>query len=72
MLPVPVVFNKRAAVPIAVFWSALFNASVPAPTAVLKLPVVRPLSDNQPIAALNPPVVWLRRAFCPSAVLPPG
>src|SRR4029077_16137119 len=63
---------KSAPTPVAVFSSPLLSTSVPAPTAVLKLPVVRLMSENQPTAVLKPPVVRLKRAFCPSAVLPPG
>jgi hypothetical protein len=52
--------------------SSIFNARVPAPTPVLKLPPVRVLSDNQPTAVFAEPVVRLRREFCPSAVLNPA
>jgi hypothetical protein len=46
--------------------------SVPAPTAVLKLPSVLLKSEYQPTAAFPTPVVRFLRAFCPSAVLKPG
>jgi len=39
---------------------------------VFKLPVVNDLSESSPTAVLKPPVVRLKRALCPSAVLPPG
>jgi hypothetical protein len=39
---------------------------------VLKFPVVSLLSDQKPIAVLYPPLVRLKRALCPSAVLPAG
>jgi hypothetical protein len=38
----------------------------------LVCPVVLLLSERNPTALLNPPVVRLNRALCPSAVLPPG
>jgi hypothetical protein len=56
----------------AVFSSPVFSISVPAPTPVLKLPVVTLLSENQPTAVLAAPVVRLKRAFCPSAVVKLG
>ena len=48
--------------------------SVPAPTAVFNWPSTLLLSENQPTAVLLVPVLTLRlkRAFWPSAVLPPG
>ena len=45
---------------------------VPAPLAVLKLPVLSTLSEKKPTAVLYVPLVRLKREFCPSAVLPPG
>jgi hypothetical protein len=66
----PVVLSKSAPAPVAVFSSPLFNASVPAPTPVLKLAVVSVYSDRQPSAVSKPPVVRLKRAWWPSAVLP--
>ena len=66
------VLLKSAPAPVAVFWSAVLNTSVPPPTPVLKLPVLRLLSENQPTPVLNRPVVRVKRAFCPSAVLLPG
>lgn len=65
----PVVLNKSATAPKAVFWSAVLKSSVPAPVAVLKLPCVVLESENQPTAVLAEPVVRLKRAFCPSAVV---
>ena len=35
MLLIPVLFSRSAAVPEAVFWSAVLKRSVPAPVAVL-------------------------------------
>jgi hypothetical protein len=46
--------------------------SVPAPTAVLKLPSVSLLSENQPTAVFAMPVVMLKRVWSPSAVLNPA
>jgi hypothetical protein len=40
--------------------------------AVLRLLVVLFLSEKNPTAVLYPPVLRLNRAFCPSAVFPPG
>src|SRR6266540_2510271 len=45
--------------------------SAPAPVAVFSFPVLR-RSVPAPTAVLYVPVVRLRRALCPSAVLPPG
>ena len=59
-------------VPSPVLWSPTLKRSVPAPTPVLKLPSVLLQSENQPTAVFPTPVVRLRRAFCPSAVLNPG
>ena len=64
--------NKSAAAPKAVFWSAVLNRSAPAPVAVMKLPSAFLRSENQPTAVFPKPVVRLKRAFCPSAVLNPG
>ena len=64
--------RKSAAAPVAVLLSAVFNASVPAPTPVLKLPMARLLSENQPTAVFLEPVIRFLRAFCPSAVFWPG
>ena len=66
------VLNKSAAVPNAVFWSPVLKRSVPAPVAVLKLPSALLKSENQPTAVFAAPVVRLKRAFCPSAVLKLG
>src|SRR5215475_7153365 len=68
----PSVLTKSAAAPMAVFESALLNSSVAAPTAVLKPPVVTFSSENAPAAVLAEPVVRLRRAFSPSAVVKLG
>src|SRR6476646_11221722 len=68
----PAVLNKSAAAPNAVFASAVLKRSDPAPVAVLKLTVVRLPSENQPPAVFAEPVVRLKSAFCPSAVLNPG
>jgi hypothetical protein len=38
----------------------------------IEVPILLLLIENQPIAVLFVPLVRLRRAFCPSAVLPPG
>jgi hypothetical protein len=46
--------------------------SAPAPMAVLLLPVVSFLSENQPTAVFADPGVRLKRAFCPSAVVKLG
>src|SRR6185437_356463 len=40
--------------------------------AVLRFPIVLLLSDEKPTAVFHVPLVRLKRAFCPSAVLPPG
>lgn len=37
----------------------------------IEVPILLLLIENQPIAVLFVPLVRLRRAFCPSAVLPP-
>jgi hypothetical protein len=55
----PVVLNKRAAAPNAVFSSTALKRSAPAPVAVLKLPVAVLKSDNQPTAVFAEPVVRL-------------
>ena len=68
----PMVLNKSAAAPKAVFWSAVLKSSDPAPVAVLKLPVVRLSSENQPNAVFAEPVERLKSAFVPYAVLNPG
>jgi hypothetical protein len=57
----PVVLNKSAAAPNAVFASAVLKRSVPAPAAVLKLPSVLLQSENQPTAVFAEPVVRLKR-----------
>src|SRR5882724_4315935 len=73
------VLLKSAPAPIAVLstpspvdWFPTLKRSVPAPTPVLKLPSVLLHSENQPTAVFATPVVRLKRAFCPSAVLNPG
>jgi hypothetical protein len=38
----------------------------------IEVPILLLLIENQPITVLFVPLVRLRRAFCPSAVLPPG
>ena len=38
----------------------------------IEVPILLLLIENQPNAVLFVPLVRLRRAFCPSAVLPPG
>ena len=76
----PVVLNKSAAAPNAVFSDAapepvgspLLKRSAPAPEAVLKLPLVLLKSEYQPTAVFATPVVRLKRAFCPSAVVKLG
>ncbi len=47
-------------------------AGAPAPMAVLKLPEVTLRSEYIPTPVLYMPVVRLKRALAPSAVLPPG
>jgi len=54
---VPVVLNKSAAAPVAVFESAVLRSSAPAPTAVLKLPVVTLNNENVPSAVFPTPKV---------------
>jgi hypothetical protein len=66
------VLLKSAPAPVAVFSSPVLAKSAPAPRAVLKLPVLTPSSEKKPTAVLYKPVVRLKRALCPSAVLPPG
>ncbi len=68
----PMVFSKSAAAPVAVFESAVLSASVPAPTPVLKLPVVTFKSEDQPSPVLAAPLVRFLRAFVPSAVVKLG
>jgi hypothetical protein len=53
----PVVLNKSAAAPVAVFESAVLRSSAPAPTAVLKLPVVTLNNENVPSAVFPRPKV---------------
>src|SRR5581483_583558 len=50
----------------------MLKRRVPAPTAVLKLPSVLLSSENQPTAVFAEPVVRLKRAWSPSAVLKLG
>jgi len=50
----------------------LLNTRVAAPTPVLRAPVVTSWSDKKPMAVLYVPLVRLKRAFSPSAVLNPG
>jgi hypothetical protein len=57
---------------VAVFSPAVFASSVPAPTPVQKLPLVRFKREYIPTAVLYVPVLRLKRALCPSAVLPPA
>jgi hypothetical protein len=57
---------------VAVLLSAVLRSSAPAPTAVLKLPVVTPDNENVPIAVFPTPVVRLLRALSPSAVVKLG
>src|SRR6266550_880884 len=78
LLP-PVVLSKSAPAPTAVFrtpsptvGSPLSRRSVPAPTPVLKLLVLLLRSESKPNAELYRPVVRLKRAACPSAVLVEG
>ena len=68
----PVVLLKSAPAPVAVFSSAVLRRSAPAPVPVQKLPSVRLSSENIPIPVLYRPLVRLKRALSPSAVLPPG
>jgi len=72
VLRLPVVLLKTALAPVAVFSSAVLARSVPTPIPVLRLPVVLLSSEDKPTAVLYIPLVRLRRAFWPSAVLPPG
>src|SRR6266508_1730510 len=72
VLKLPVVLWKSAPAPVAVFASAVLTRSVPAPRPVQKLPSVRLRTENIPTAVLYRPVVRLKSALCPSAVLPPG
>ena len=75
MLCDALVLLKSAAPPTAaVFPSAVLLKSVAAPTAVFNWPSTLLLSENQPTAVLLAPEFTLRlkRAFWPSAVLPPG
>ena len=67
MFAEPVVLLRSAAAPVAVFSSAVFRRSVPAPMAVLKLASAVLLSETKPTAVLYVPVVRWRRAFCPPA-----
>src|SRR6266496_399793 len=78
LLP-PLVLSKSAPAPTAVFripspavGSPLSRRSVPAPTPVLKLLVLLLRSESKPNAELYRPVVRLKRAACPSAVLLEG
>jgi hypothetical protein len=72
VLLTPLVLNKSAAAPKAVFSSAVLKRSAPAPVAVLKLPSAFRQSENQLTAVFAEPVVRLKRAFCPSAVVKLG
>jgi hypothetical protein len=54
---VPVVLNKSAAAPVAVFESAVLRSSAKAPTAVLKLPLVTLNNEKLPIAVFPAPEV---------------
>ena len=63
--PVPAVFNNSVPKPRAVFESALLRSSAKAPTAVLKLPVVRLNCANAPKAEFAAPAVTLARADLP-------
>ena len=65
----PPVFNKSAAVPTAVLLFPVLRSSAPAPTAVLLLPSVLAKSAYQPNTAFARPVMLLKRAWPPSAVL---
>src|SRR5262245_25256093 len=76
VLKKPVLLNKSAAAPTAVFsipvpalWSPTLSRSAAVPTAVLKLPSVFLQSVKPPRAVFHWPVVRLNSAFCPSAVL---
>jgi hypothetical protein len=71
-LRTPVLLNKSAAAPNAVFSRAVLKRRAPAPVAVLKLPSALLKSEYQPTAVFAEPVVRLKKAFCPSAVLNPG
>ena len=72
VLLIPVVLNKSAAAPNAVLSSAVLKRSAPAPVPVLKLPCVLLASENHPTAVFAEPVVRLKRALVPSAVVNPG
>lgn len=69
-LPVP--FLRSAPAPRAVFWSAVLARSVVAPTPVLRLPMLFENSECQPSAVFPAPLVRLKRALSPSAVLKLG
>jgi hypothetical protein len=56
----------------AVFSSEALNRSALAPTPVLNWLVALALNERKPTAVLNPPVVRVGSAFCPSAVFPPA
>src|SRR5205823_11174958 len=60
------------AAPTAVLESALFSASAPAPTPVLKLPVLSAKSARQPSPVFPAPVVRKLSASHPSAVVKLG
>jgi len=59
VLLMPVLLNKSAAAPNAVFSSAVLKSSDPAPVAVLKLPLALLKSENQPTAVFAEPLVRL-------------
>ena len=63
------VFSKSAAAPVAVFCPRLFEHKRSRAETVLKLPSVLLKSEYQPTAVFAEPVVRLKSAFCPSAVL---
>lgn len=69
---VPVVLSKSAAAPSAVFESALLRTSAPAPTPVLKLPVLFEKSERHPRPVFPAPLVSSLRASQPSAVVKLG
>ena len=79
VLKLAVVLLKRAPAPTAVFSIPWFVVGLPhvgkeraSAYGRLNWPSVSLRSDKNPTAVLNVPLVRLRRALCPSAVLPPG
>src|SRR5262249_496774 len=69
---VPVGLSKSATAPTAVLELALLRGNAPAPTPVLKLPVVSKKSDRQPNAVFPPPPVTELSPSHPAAVVKLG